>query len=72
MDYLVPTDHMRKLIKDVRQKVESSFGGVNALQIATAYGFFLTGRLREFRNRHWGDVIQPKTRLIHYNDRQSG
>jgi hypothetical protein len=67
MDYLVPTSHMRELIKNVRQQVESSFGDVNTFQIAMACGLFLTGRLREFRNRHWGDVIQPHTRLTHYN-----
>jgi hypothetical protein len=68
IDYLVPTSHMRELIKNVRQQVEVSFGGVNAFQIAAAYGLFLTGRLREFRNRHWGDVIQPHTRLTHYKN----
>lgn len=67
MDYLVPTDHMRKLIKDVRRQIEDSFGRVNPFHVAAAGGFFLTGRFREFRNRHWGDVMQPPTRLTHYN-----
>ena len=64
---LVPTAHMRELIKDLLKQVEESFGKVNALQMSIACGLFLTGRLREFRNRHWGDVIQPHTRLTHYN-----
>ena len=67
MDYLVPTNHMRELIKNVQRKVESSFGTTNSFQIAAASGIFLAGRLREFRNRHWGDVIQPPTRFIRYN-----
>jgi len=67
MDYLVPTAHMRELIKDVRRQLEGSFGAVNLLHVAAASGIFLTGRFREFRNRHWGDVIQPPTRVIRYN-----
>jgi len=69
MHDLVPTEHMRQLIKDVQTKVENSFGKTNALEIAVAQGIFLAGRFREFRNRHWGDVIQPHTRIVHYNDR---
>jgi hypothetical protein len=67
MDYLVPTAQMRELIKDVQRKVESSFGTTTSFQIAVASGLYVTGRLREFRNRHWGDVIQPSTRVVHYN-----
>ena len=67
MDYLVPTAHMRELIKKVRRQVEKSFGAVNSFQIAAAGGIFLAGRFRELRNRHWGDVIQPPTSYIHYN-----
>jgi hypothetical protein len=67
MDYLVPTAHMRELIKDVRRQLEGSFGAVNLFHVAAASGIFLTGRFREFRNRHWGDVIQPPTRVIRYN-----
>ncbi|MBN1364657.1 MAG: hypothetical protein JW976_07630 [Syntrophaceae bacterium] len=67
MDYLLPTVHMRKLIKDVRQQVEKSFGSVNFFQIAAASIIFLAGRLREFRNRNWGDVIQPSTRFTQYH-----
>lgn len=69
MDYLVPTGQMRKLVKEVRRKVEDSFGSTNPFEMAAARGLFLTGRLREFRNRHWGDVIQPPTQVIHYNDK---
>lgn len=67
MYHLAPTVHMRELIKDVRRQVEDSFGNVNIFQTSAAYGLFLTGRLREFRNRHWGDVIQPYTSLKRYN-----
>ena len=71
MDHLVPTAHMRELIQNVRSQMEDSFGKINTFETAAACGIFLAGRLREFRNRQWGDVIQPSTRLIHYNDVQS-
>lgn len=67
MDYLAPTAHMHELIKNVRRQVEISFESVNPFQIAAASSIFLAGRLREFRNRHCGDIIQPSTRLIRYN-----
>ncbi len=67
MDYLVPTVHMRELIKNVRREVERSFGGVNPIQMTAAGGLYVTGRLGEFRNRRWGDVRQPSTRVVRYN-----
>jgi radical SAM superfamily enzyme YgiQ (UPF0313 family) len=67
MDYLVPTDQMRELVREVRRQVEGSFGSANPFEIASACGLFLTGRFREFRNRHWGDVIQPHTQVTYYN-----
>jgi len=67
MQHLVPTAHMRRLIKDVRLEVEDSFGPANLFQVAAACGLFVTGRLREFRTRHWGDVIQPPTKFIQYD-----
>jgi len=69
MDYLVPTDHMRELIGNLRQQAESSFGTTGLFQMAVARGIFLAGRFREYRNRHWGDVIQPRTKIVYYNSR---
>lgn len=71
MEHLVPTAHMRELVRDVRQKVEGSFGTTSLFLETLAGIFILTGRLREFRNRHWGDVIQPPTKVIIYNDTRS-
>jgi hypothetical protein len=68
MDYLAPTIQMREIVREVRRKVEKSFGPANAFQIAAACGLFLTGRFREFIIRHWGDVLQPHTRYAHYKD----
>lgn len=69
MYHLLPTTHMRALVRHVQEKVERSFGKTSPLEMAAARGIFLAGRFREFRNRHWGDVIQPRTRIVHYNDR---
>jgi len=68
MDYLVPTVQMREMVRNVRRKVEESFGPTNTFQIAVACVMFLFGRFREFRNSRWGDVIQPPTRFVRYND----
>jgi len=69
MQHLVPTAPMRTLVQNLLQPVEESFGKVNALQMPAAYGLWVTGRLREFRSRHWGDVIQPPTKFVHYDGR---
>lgn len=68
MHHLVPTSHMRQLIQDVRHQVEASFGTLHPLHAAAACAVFMIGRYREFMHKHRGDVIQPRTRLVHYNE----
>jgi len=67
MEHLVPTGLMRDLVHDVRSRVESLFGKATLTERAAARAVFLAGRVREFRTRHWGDVLQPPTRVIRYN-----
>ena len=67
MEHLVPTGAMRGLVRDVRCRVESSFGKATLAERAAARAVFLAGRYREFRNRRWGDALQPRTRVIRYN-----
>ncbi len=67
MEYLVPTASMRDMVREVRARVEASFGPAGAVEKAVARGLFVTGRVREFRTRHWGDAIQPRTKLYKYN-----
>jgi radical SAM superfamily enzyme YgiQ (UPF0313 family) len=67
MEHLAPHEEMRKMTRDVRHRVESSFGPATAFEKAVARGFHLAGRVREFRTRRWGDAIQPRTRLVQYN-----
>ena len=66
MHNLVPTTPMRALVRHVQENVERSFGKTGPWEKAAARGIFLAGRFREFRNRHWGDVIQPHTRIVRY------
>jgi len=58
---------MRDMVREVRARVEASFGPAGAVEKAVARGLFVTGRVREFRTRHWGDAIQPRTKLYKYN-----
>jgi hypothetical protein len=58
---------MRQLVREVRTQVESAFGPATVFEKTAARGLFLTGRLREFRTRHWGDARQPPTRVFHYH-----
>jgi len=67
MERLAPTREMREMIEDVRGQVEADFGPSNSFQKAAAAAIFMAGRFREFRTRHWGDAIQPFTRVVKYN-----
>ncbi|HUT52045.1 MAG TPA: cobalamin-dependent protein [bacterium] len=67
MEHLAPTEEMRDMVREVRGRVEGSFGRANALEQAVARGIFVAGRFREFRTRHWGDAIQPRTIVKYYN-----
>jgi radical SAM superfamily enzyme YgiQ (UPF0313 family) len=71
MEVLVPTEKMRELVINVRRKVEKAFGPPTAFQKTAASGVFLFGRFREFRTRHWGDVLQPPTKVVHYKGKES-
>jgi haloalkane dehalogenase len=70
MERLLPTERTRNLVRDVRRRVENSFSKATPLERAAAMGLFLAGRLREFRTRHWGDALQPRTRVVRYNGMQ--
>jgi len=67
MEHLAPTEDMKKMIKEVRKKVESSFGRSGPFERSAARVLHLTGELRQIRTRMWGDAIQPRTRAVKYN-----
>ena len=66
MELLVPTEEMREKVREVRARIETEFGKSAALEKAMALGLFGVGRARELRTRHFGDAIQPHTRVFHY------
>lgn len=67
MEHLAPTSKMSGMVREVRMKVEGSFGRATAFEHVAARGLHATGRLREYRSRWWGDAIQPPTRVVRYN-----
>jgi hypothetical protein len=66
-EYLVPTPEMKEQARDVRLRLEAEAGRINILENVQAAGLYSFGRLREFRTRHFGDAIQPATRVTHYH-----
>lgn len=67
IEHLVPTEEMREISSEMRRRIEQHFGPTGPFHNAIAAGLFLTGRFREFRTRHWGDALQPSTRVVRYN-----
>ncbi|HUT52044.1 MAG TPA: cobalamin-dependent protein [bacterium] len=67
MEYAAPSREMKCKVRETRERVESSFGKAGALEKSLALGLAGTSRWREFRSRRWGDAVQPRTRVAHYN-----
>ncbi len=64
---LSPSERVAELARDLRSRIEASFGKTSAVEKAMARGLYFTSRLWEARTRRWGDAIQPRTRLVKYN-----
>jgi radical SAM superfamily enzyme YgiQ (UPF0313 family) len=67
MDHLAPTAAVRELVREVRARVESSFGPADFLSSGLARGLQATSLLRQLRTRLFGDTLQPPTRRVKYN-----
>ena len=65
--HLAPNQHVKELARLTLEKIEGSFGKANPLEKAIARGLHVTGRARQWRTEHFGDAIQPHTRLVRYN-----
>ncbi|MFO8057202.1 MAG: cobalamin-dependent protein [bacterium] len=65
--HLAPNQHVRELAGDILGRIETHFGKASGFERATARGLQVTGRLRQWRTRHFGDALQPHTRLVKYN-----
>jgi len=65
-EYLVPTLEMKDQARELRLRLEAEAGNTNILENMQAAGLYGFARLREFRTRHFGDALQPITRVSYY------
>jgi hypothetical protein len=65
-EHLVPRPEMKKYVQEVQSRLESASRGITLLERTEALGLTGFGKVRQWRTAHWGDAIQPKTRLVHY------
>ena len=65
-EHLVPTTEMIKFVKEVQARLQSATRGINLLERTEALGLVGFGKFRQWYTTHWGDAIQPKTRLLRY------
>ncbi len=63
---LVPTTEMRDKVEDALVNVEKAFGPVTNWEKTEGLGLFAFGTKQKVRYKLFGDVIQPKTRVIKY------
>ena len=66
MARLVPTVEMREKTEDVLINVEKAFGPVTSWEKTEGLGLLAFGTKQKVRYKLFGDVIQPKTRVIKY------
>jgi radical SAM superfamily enzyme YgiQ (UPF0313 family) len=63
---LVPTSDMRAKVEDVLVNVENTFGPTTSWEKTEGLGIYAFGTKQKIRYKVFGDVIQPKTRVIKY------
>jgi hypothetical protein len=61
------TEKMKEMILDWFKEVEDMTSPMTASDEAKAKILTNTARARKLRTRLWGDAIQPRTRIVHYN-----
>lgn len=64
---LVPKREMAERIRNLRKEMERDFGGMTALDYFLAASLLVLGKKKELEIKLFGDVIQPKTEVLHYN-----
>ncbi len=66
MELLADNRRLRSVISDLRKDVEFMVGKLNLFEKAVAAGAYGMGSYRRLHNRLFTDVIQPRTRVVHY------
>ncbi len=74
MELLADNHKLRGIIRGLRKDVETMAGKLTISEKALAVGAYTIGSYRKLHNRLFTDVIQPRTRIVHYpaNWRQTG
>jgi len=67
--WLAPTKEMKEKILEVFARLEEASRKAGIVEEIGALGIYGFGRLREFRTKHFGDALQPKTRVYYYSGR---
>ena len=67
MEKLVPTKEMREMVRETRREFEAEFGKSTPVDWALAGGLIAFGKKQELKMKYFGDVIQPSTKVYHYN-----
>jgi len=66
VERLVPRPNMAEQAREVGKKLEKISRNTGAFENLEALGLYGFGKLREWRTRHFGDALQPKTTLTRY------
>lgn len=65
-ELLVPGPEMKKYVQEVQARLRSVSRGINLLESIEALGLTGFGKIRQWFTARFGDALQPRTRLIHY------
>ena len=63
---LISIPETREVVREIRNNLESESKPAGAIENIKALGLFGFGKFRQWQTALWGDVIQPRTRLINY------
>jgi haloalkane dehalogenase len=65
---LAPSAAGRTMARQLRERIEGDFGPSRVHEQLMARTLHVTGRLREAYTSRYGDALQPRTRVVRYND----
>ncbi len=66
MELLADDRNLKGIIRDLRKDIETMAGKLTLSEKALASGASVIGSYRKLHNRLFGDVIQPRTKMVHY------